>query len=271
MTQRTRSNYERLRYWLTTAASHVPPIRGRSIFVLGYPRTGTNWVCRILSHYFELPIYISELSRLPSFRPAVLHLHRFFVPRERTIYMLRDGRDSLVSYYFKLLNSVPEGAPTRARLQEYCPQPLSHDNLRENLPGFTRYLFEAHRKSSIPYPEHVREARRRGLHSIRYEDLRQDGEKAVSSAVSFLSGSPADPDRVREALEATSFEKRSGRQIGDEDVHHPTIRKGIVGDWKNHFTPESARLFDQYAGDALIECGYEPDHSWVERVADAAD
>ena len=42
------------------------------------------------------------------------------------------------------------------------------------------------------------------------------------------------------------------------------MRKGIVGDWKNHFTPASRAMFDEFAGEQLIKLGYETDNSWVQ-------
>ena len=41
-----------------------------------------------------------------------------------------------------------------------------------------------------------------------------------------------------------------------------TFRKGLIGDWKNHFTEEHKRLFKETAGEALIEMGYEKDYNW---------
>jgi hypothetical protein len=35
------------------------------------------------------------------------------------------------------------------------------------------------------------------------------------------------------------------------------MRKGVVDDWKNHFTYETRRLFNEYVGSALIKLGYE--------------
>ena len=41
-----------------------------------------------------------------------------------------------------------------------------------------------------------------------------------------------------------------------------TYRKGIVGDWRNHFTEDHRRIFKQVAGDTLIRLGYEKDLDW---------
>jgi hypothetical protein len=41
-----------------------------------------------------------------------------------------------------------------------------------------------------------------------------------------------------------------------------TFRKGIVGDWMNHMTPEHKAAFKEVAGQLLIDLGYEADEDW---------
>jgi sulfotransferase 6B1 len=41
-----------------------------------------------------------------------------------------------------------------------------------------------------------------------------------------------------------------------------TFRKGIAGDWRNHFTEDHRRAFKEVAGDILIRLGYEKDMAW---------
>ena len=41
-----------------------------------------------------------------------------------------------------------------------------------------------------------------------------------------------------------------------------TFRKGIIGDWENHFTDEHKLLFKQEIGEKLISFGYVKDHNW---------
>lgn len=41
-----------------------------------------------------------------------------------------------------------------------------------------------------------------------------------------------------------------------------TFRKGIIGDWRNHFTAEHKRVFKELAGDLLIDLGYEQNDDW---------
>lgn len=260
--------YSRLaRYWATIGIQHVPPNRWHSWFVLGHPRSGTNWFCRILSHYTGLPIFSPGTVRLVTFGPSVLHMHRFTGVPARTVYTLRDGRDIMVSYYFKVLSTLPRTRPIVEQLAQRCPAPVDREHVRENLPAFIRFLFEENRTSSIPWSAHVREARRQHLLTIRFEDLLENPVPAISSVLEHIDGSPPDPERIRETVAATSFEKRTGRQRGEENQVARSVRKGIRGDWKNHFSLEAARCFDEFAGDALVECGYEVDRSWVDRLA----
>lgn len=41
-----------------------------------------------------------------------------------------------------------------------------------------------------------------------------------------------------------------------------TFRRGIIGDWKNHFSDEHKDAFKSQAGNYLIDWGYETDWSW---------
>jgi hypothetical protein len=41
-----------------------------------------------------------------------------------------------------------------------------------------------------------------------------------------------------------------------------TYRKGIIGDWKNHFTEAHRCAFKEVAGDILIRLGYEENSDW---------
>lgn len=46
------------------------------------------------------------------------------------------------------------------------------------------------------------------------------------------------------------------------DQQAATFRKGVMGDWRNYFTPEHKRAFKEVAGQLLIELGYEKDLDW---------
>lgn len=58
------------------------------------------------------------------------------------------------------------------------------------------------------------------------------------------------------------FEKLSGgRAQGQENVNQH-YRKGVAGDWKNHFTPKVTEKFKQRYNRVLVATGYENDDKW---------
>jgi Sulfotransferase domain len=73
-------------------------------------------------------------------------------------------------------------------------------------------------------------------------------------------GVPA--ERVREAVLACRFEALTGgRPRGQEDVGAHE-RKGVAGDWRNHFTRRVTRAFKDRFGELLVATGYERDLHW---------
>jgi hypothetical protein len=75
-------------------------------------------------------------------------------------------------------------------------------------------------------------------------------------------------------VQQNSFENRTkqrsgrARNPGQTDASQ-FERKGIVGDWRNVFSPEAARLFDQFEGPTLVRLKYEPDSSWAHSFVSA--
>lgn len=76
--------------------------------------------------------------------------------------------------------------------------------------------------------------------------------------------------RAQFIIDDNSFAQQTGRNPGEESKSS-FLRKGIAGDWRNHFTPEAAEIFDHYCGDALIATGYEPDRSWIDSLDKSND
>ncbi len=55
--------------------------------------------------------------------------------------------------------------------------------------------------------------------------------------------------------------KTKGRVLGQEDVKSH-YRKGIAGDWLNHFTPAHVQYFKEKYNDLLLQYDYETDAEW---------
>jgi hypothetical protein len=55
--------------------------------------------------------------------------------------------------------------------------------------------------------------------------------------------------------------KAKGRQQGQED-RKSHYRKGVAGDWRNHFQSRHVAFFKERYGDLLLKLGYERDADW---------
>ena len=82
-----------------------------------------------------------------------------------------------------------------------------------------------------------------------------------------MTGERLSLEEATAIAEEFSFERQAGRQPGEENKRS-FLRKGVVGDWRSHFSPEAREAFNRYAGDELILLGYERDRAWVEDAAD---
>jgi hypothetical protein len=67
---------------------------------------------------------------------------------------------------------------------------------------------------------------------------------------------------LRRILSEHTFERQSGgRSCGDEDRSHH-FRKGVWGDWRNHFTDLHVERFKELYQDVVELLGYESDDDW---------
>jgi len=99
------------------------------------------------------------------------------------------------------------------------------------------------------------------VYCLNFENLRDDTLNTLMDLCGFL-GINAQPDFVRKVIELHSFKILSeGREKGSERADHH-YRKGIKGDWKNHFDEAMKKRVKELCGTLLIELGYERDLDW---------
>ena len=229
------------------------------VLVIAYPKSGHTWAGQLIADYLQLPAPQNTL--LPIGHPAILFTHhRVWKGFHKGVYVVRDGRDIMTS----LFCHTPSWH-MRSRLSTLGKK--ARDN--NDIAAFIEWQFSTIKPASsfVTWPAHVRsyfDANNSNLHLIKYEDLQREGEKTLSNIVSRLTDELADLDKVQLALNKYSFGKQTGRLPGQEAAPGTWARKGQAGDWINYFTTEAAEVFDHYAGDLLIELGYEEDHSWVD-------
>ena len=169
-----------------------------------------------------------------------LDLLRTLFPRAKFLHIVRDGRDVAVSAWFHNLRLDADWTrKTFGSLAGY---------VRDYASIWAREIGQA-RAFAAKHPDQYLE--------FRYEDLHRDPAPILRGALEFL-GVDASDGAIAGCREAGAFERLSGgRKWGEEDPES-LFRKGVSGDWKNHFDDQMRAAFTAAAGDLLRDLGYEP-------------
>lgn len=260
--------------------SRVPPLRRGVVayrhlgvtdadaFLLSYPRSGNTWLRLMLAGlareketavatFDNVRFIIPEVGgqrSAPRLLPGggrIIKSHELGTGRYRrrcvpAVYVIRDGRDVCVSYYY---------------------WSLRHGTFDGSLTAFTeRFLagdvgpygaWHTHPQSWLEDP-----AAAARIEVVRYEDCLAEPERMLGSVASSL-GIGADPDLIRETVEMHSFERmqsleqqsdRLRRSSERDDI--PVVRAGRSGEWRDAFSDRDASRFEAVAGETLGRYGY---------------
>jgi hypothetical protein len=97
---------------------------------------------------------------------------------------------------------------------------------------------------------------------LRYEDLLTHDEDILVPLLTERCPLGVPSEQVRAAVVACRFENLTrGRARGQEDLGSHE-RKGVAGDWRNHFSDRVKDAFKGRYGDLLVATGYEQNLNW---------
>lgn len=227
----------------------------KEVIVNAYPKSGVTWLLRLVCDLLEgihqdtpqmkplsygHPVtsdWIVRKAHYPYWEHAIPHL------KNKTVVVTqRDPRDIVVSamYYRKttdldLAISVMV-SPKRSYAEWVESWLASGEQLKVKKLIITRY---------------------ERLHSQPYTELKG----IVSHLITKPLAIPSD-ERIQEAIARQSFENM--RKHYNDGGHF--MRKGIVGDWRNHFDREQAKRFNGFFGEFMLEQGYVDDLEWWKDV-----
>jgi hypothetical protein len=200
------------------------------------------------------PVIVDKVTPYPGTTPEVMSAIEKRADA-RLIHLIRDGRDVAVSGVFDWITR--ENTDSR-RYQVFV----------KNQPGVRLRRFfdeELLQRWTDYWLEPIGEMRKRPATAcleIRYEAMLNNQPHVLNRIFRYLDLSTS-PDLCRECAASVTFEKTTGRGSGSMDPLAKT-RKGVAGDWKNYFTREDAKRFQELTGNLLQELGYETDHGWVD-------
>jgi hypothetical protein len=250
--------------WLGVRYSAAYPL----YYVIEHPRAGGTWLADMVADALQLPFPKNNLFPLGC--TGVLHNHWSWEPRLRNVmYMVRDGRDVAVSLFFYCTRPIRLGADRGmlryiGRRFPYLVVPGADlGDCSGMLPRFIEDWVRRPYGCRDSWPEHVRSwaLDSTGVVVAGYEELRADTPGVLTRVLREVTGKEPDPRQVQVAVERFTFERQTGRQAGSQDTSNAK-RKGIVGDWRNHFSREAGEVFDRHCGEMLMRLGYERDRDW---------
>lgn len=161
--------------------------------VTEYPRSGGSWFAQMISEYLDIPF---RRNQLPRFESCVMHGHYLHFPSMRNVFVvLRDGRDTMVSFYFY---SFFENERSNAKLVQITRKELpfaDYEDVRGNLPRFIEYKFVRNTYPRFTWSEFVKGWVNENAIFVKYEDLVRDTSAELGKAIEKLLEVDADPNR----------------------------------------------------------------------------
>ncbi|KFO73954.1 Sulfotransferase 1C1 [Cuculus canorus] len=246
--------------------------RPDDLLIATYAKAGTTWTqeivdmiqqngdvekCRRASTYRRHPFlewFIQEsptdhysgvelAEAMPSPRTMKTHLPVQLVPPSfweqncKVIYMARNAKDNLVSYYHfhRMAKACPEPGTWEEFIEKFMTGKVLWGSWYDHVKGW----WKAKDKHRILY--------------LFYEDMKENPKREIQKILKFLEKDMSQ-ELLNKIVHSTSFEimkenpmanyTTEFRGIMDHSVS-PFMRKGAVGDWKNHFTVAQNEKFDE--------------------------
>lgn len=200
-----------------------------NIFIVGFPRSGNTWVARLLGDILDSPvkargneIAIADEGFGRSGKYIIRQEHsdyEIFSEKDKIILVIRDPRDTIVSakHYWEF-----DSIENAANCVIYGKWPTPQGS------GWTYFYY-----NWLQNTEKINVL-------VKYEDLHKDTEQQIKKILKGLGVSSV--KNIKKAVNRQEFSvrKQKAKIQGHKmphgyNVQNKTLRKGIVGDWKNYF------------------------------------
>ena len=249
-------------YWVEQSRLQkraLPEIRIRSddVFIVSDPKSGNTWVRFLLAHVLAPEKQIS-FRNIEDYVPNIYKSSRTLEEREgrryikthhpcydlypKTVYIYRDGRDALVSYYhYATGKKVFEGSFADFIFSPFVEQ---FSSWKKHVSGALDFASE--------HPDRIL--------MLQYEEMLRQPLACAVRVTAFLELG-CDERTIAKAVEKSSFDqlKRVEQTFGGENLIKPLtfFRSGKSGQWQEYFSPE---VYDRYVeenGATLLRLGYQ--------------
>ncbi|XP_070581865.1 sulfotransferase 1E1-like [Ptychodera flava] len=245
--------------------------RKDDVYIVGYPKSGTNWLQILLSQIYQdwgtlreneqkrIPLLeVSEKPNLNGFQqfdkassPRLVksHLPYHLFPRKhqeadcKVVYIVRNPKDSCVSLFHMMKGfRLVRDEDWADHMTRFVQGKMWYGNWLDHVTGWVNNAGH-------------------NIMIIHYEDMKKDLTSAVSRLSDFI-GHPLSLTECQLIAESGNFDnmkKTALHQINvgghlHQDVS-PFFRKGVAGDWKNAFTVSQNEIFDTVFDQKVKESG----------------
>jgi hypothetical protein len=186
-------------------------------------------------------------------------------PDARLIFIVRDGRDTLISHRFqRFIDGSPEYLSRKDRqiMKAFARDSkpffsggrsiFTENAIRRMAQSWARNVSETHMLACELYGEKY--------HALHFEDILRKPYETISKVWRFLG---VDSTGLGELIAAEIGSNPDAEwqqyKAGDLVVD---LEKGKHGSWRNLFTQRDKKIFKEIAGETLIAWGYEKDLDW---------
>lgn len=245
----------------------------KNIIIVGYPKSGTTWVARLVSELVDCPLIgdwgfedvdapfklkEKENSGFQCFKAhhtAKELGHAVEKKIYKTIYVVRDPRDVVVSgmHYFRFL---PSGVQFLRGRRLIGLGPVLRGVFRkmvsvsEKKKRMIRAVLNGDLKVNkwfrVSWKEHLKGYEDQGAFIVRYEDLLNTPEVECRKITNHL-GLEISEERIKEAVMNQSFDVQK-EKAEDNTYMYKLLRSGTSGSWKSVLTDSEQELFRKEIG-----------------------
>lgn len=256
-------NLKRILNKITRGSSREPKsdllsIRKTDVFLVSYPKSGNTWMRFLIINglynkdkrklvYEDLESFIPSIYKTPiqqinnRIGRRIIKSHFIDSTYPKIIYLIRDGRDALVSYYY------------------------FRKDIKRFDGDFRSFYFEDGVGKIGNWDKHVRQVLE--LHEsdpnrvliIRYEDLKDNTKYHFRKVLDFL-GETISEDQLNFAVDSSDFsslkamQEDSGVLIDEHKVNF--FRKAKSKQWLQYFSEDMLKDFESKSSDLLTKFNY---------------
>lgn len=227
--------------------------RGDDIMLVAYPKCGFNWMVGVVRQIiteasgvaeefrgpplmeFFGPDIMKDVDKAPSPRFLGTHMHpdnipaAFYENKTKMLVIFRNPKDTLVSYYH-FCNNNPV-LPSLKSWDSFFNDFMSGDVAWGS---YFEHALAWEKKMDDP-----------NVMVVTYEDLKQNLSEGVNQISTFFGFSLTDEqvEKISQGSTFNAMKQKSANSHGN--MGNVIFRKGLVGDWKNHFSPQQSQEMDE--------------------------